>query len=159
MAGKVSECCAGQSESGICGATSALRFPTEGATGVFVFLSKTFENASTLSQARSGADPSSWVQQRTSERLYFSPPSFNDPSAMDKFLRAWRQDALNRGQHDAAIYIGDKVLALSSMVEEVTYAMSTDSPQIMMQTLSGWPRFILETTTLLVPLDYFLAKT
>ena len=33
---------------------------------------------------------------------------------MDKFLRAWRQDAVNRGQHDAAIYIGDKVLALSS---------------------------------------------
>ena len=78
---------------------------------------------------------------------------------MDKFLRAWRQDALNRGQHDAAIYIGDKVLALSSMVEEVPYAMPTDCPQIMMQTLSGWPRFILETTTLLVPLDYFLAKT
>jgi len=33
---------------------------------------------------------------------------------MDKFLRSWRQDALNRGQHDAAIYIGDKVLALTS---------------------------------------------
>lgn len=34
---------------------------------------------------------------------------------MDKYLRNWRQDALNKGQHDAAIYIGDKVLALSSM--------------------------------------------
>ena len=33
---------------------------------------------------------------------------------MEKFLRSWRQDALNRGQHDAAVYIGDKVLALSS---------------------------------------------
>lgn len=33
---------------------------------------------------------------------------------MEKFLRSWRQDALNRGQHDAAIYIGDKVLALTS---------------------------------------------
>lgn len=33
---------------------------------------------------------------------------------MEKFLRNWRQDALNRGQHDAAIYIGDKVLALTS---------------------------------------------
>jgi anaphase-promoting complex subunit 6 len=33
---------------------------------------------------------------------------------MEKFLRTWRQDALNRGQHDAAIYIGDKVLALTS---------------------------------------------
>lgn len=34
---------------------------------------------------------------------------------MDKYLRVWRQDALNKGQHDAAIYIGDKVLALTSM--------------------------------------------
>ena len=33
---------------------------------------------------------------------------------MEKFLRSWRQDALNRGQHDAAIYIGDKALALTS---------------------------------------------
>ncbi|ETN36550.1 uncharacterized protein HMPREF1541_08828 [Cyphellophora europaea CBS 101466] len=33
---------------------------------------------------------------------------------MDKFLRTWRQDALNRGQHDAAVYVGDKVLALSN---------------------------------------------
>lgn len=34
---------------------------------------------------------------------------------MDIYLRKWRQDALNRGQHYAAIYIGDKVLALTSM--------------------------------------------
>jgi anaphase-promoting complex subunit 6 len=34
---------------------------------------------------------------------------------MDKYLRSWRQEALNKGQHDAAIYIGDKVLALTSM--------------------------------------------
>ncbi|KIW79535.1 hypothetical protein Z517_06147 [Fonsecaea pedrosoi CBS 271.37] len=33
---------------------------------------------------------------------------------MDKYLRTWRQDALNKGQHDAAIYIGDKVLALTN---------------------------------------------
>ncbi|OOG00048.1 hypothetical protein ASPCADRAFT_512594 [Aspergillus carbonarius ITEM 5010] len=33
---------------------------------------------------------------------------------MEKFLRSWRQDALNRGQHDAAIYIGDKVFALTN---------------------------------------------
>lgn len=34
---------------------------------------------------------------------------------MERYLRSWRQDALNRGQHDSAIYIGDKVLALTSM--------------------------------------------
>ncbi|KIW54181.1 hypothetical protein PV05_06558 [Exophiala xenobiotica] len=33
---------------------------------------------------------------------------------MDKYLRTWRQDALNKGQNDAAIYIGDKVLALTN---------------------------------------------
>lgn len=39
---------------------------------------------------------------------------------MEKFLRTWRQDALNRGQHDAAIYIGDKVLALTSKYRGVS---------------------------------------
>ena len=33
---------------------------------------------------------------------------------MDKYLRSWRQEALNKGQQDAAIYVGDKVLALTS---------------------------------------------
>src|SRR5436190_3600934 len=33
---------------------------------------------------------------------------------MESYLRSWRQDALNKGQHDSAIYIGDKVLALTS---------------------------------------------
>ncbi|PGH01391.1 hypothetical protein AJ79_07932 [Helicocarpus griseus UAMH5409] len=33
---------------------------------------------------------------------------------MESYLRSWRQDALNKGQHDAAIYIGDKVLALTN---------------------------------------------
>ncbi|KAK2763145.1 anaphase promoting complex subunit cdc16 [Arachnomyces sp. PD_36] len=33
---------------------------------------------------------------------------------MDKYLRHWRQETLNKGQHDAAIYIGDKVFALTN---------------------------------------------
>ncbi|CZS94138.1 related to anaphase control protein cut9 [Rhynchosporium agropyri] len=32
---------------------------------------------------------------------------------MEKFLREWRQDALNKHQHDSAIFIGDKLLALT----------------------------------------------
>ncbi|KAJ6155797.1 hypothetical protein N7470_006363 [Penicillium chermesinum] len=32
---------------------------------------------------------------------------------MEQYLRSWRQDAFNRGQHECAIYIGDKVLALT----------------------------------------------
>lgn len=34
--------------------------------------------------------------------------------AMEKFLREWRQDALNKAQYDSAIFIGDKLLALTS---------------------------------------------
>jgi hypothetical protein len=33
---------------------------------------------------------------------------------MEKFLRDWRQDALNKHQYDSAIFIGDKLLALTS---------------------------------------------
>ena len=34
--------------------------------------------------------------------------------AMEKFLREWRQDALNKAQYESAIFIGDKLLALTS---------------------------------------------
>jgi len=32
---------------------------------------------------------------------------------MEEFLKNWRQDALNKHQYDAAIFIGDKLLALT----------------------------------------------
>lgn len=32
---------------------------------------------------------------------------------MEKFLRNWRQDALNKAQYESAIFIGDKLLALT----------------------------------------------
>jgi hypothetical protein len=35
---------------------------------------------------------------------------------MEKFLRDWRQDALNKHQYDSAIFIGDKLLALTRML-------------------------------------------
>jgi anaphase-promoting complex subunit 6 len=34
---------------------------------------------------------------------------------METFLRGWRQDALDRHQYDSAVYVGDKLLALTSM--------------------------------------------
>ena len=34
-------------------------------------------------------------------------------SAMEQFLREWRQDALNKAQYESAIFIGDKLLALT----------------------------------------------
>ncbi|QKX63648.1 uncharacterized protein TRUGW13939_10819 [Talaromyces rugulosus] len=33
---------------------------------------------------------------------------------MEKFLRSWRQDALNRSQNETAVYVGDKILALTN---------------------------------------------
>lgn len=33
---------------------------------------------------------------------------------METFLRNWRQDALNRHQYDSAIFVGDKLLAITS---------------------------------------------
>lgn len=36
---------------------------------------------------------------------------------MENFLREWRQNALNKAQHDAAIFVGDKLLAMTSMPE------------------------------------------
>lgn len=32
---------------------------------------------------------------------------------MEKFLREWRQDALDKQQYDSAVFIGDKLLALT----------------------------------------------
>jgi hypothetical protein len=36
-------------------------------------------------------------------------------TGMEQYLREWRQDALNKAQYDAAIFIGDKLLALTGM--------------------------------------------
>ena len=32
---------------------------------------------------------------------------------MEKYLREWRQEALNRCQYDTAIFVADKLLALT----------------------------------------------
>jgi hypothetical protein len=32
---------------------------------------------------------------------------------MEKYLREWRQDAINKHQYDTAIYVADKLLALT----------------------------------------------
>lgn len=48
---------------------------------------------------------------------HFPQPSRKHASAstprMEEFLKSWRQDALNKHQYDAAIFIGDKLLALT----------------------------------------------
>ncbi|KAJ9639999.1 anaphase-promoting complex subunit Cut9 [Coniosporium tulheliwenetii] len=52
---------------------------------------------------------------------------------MEKFLRDWRQDALNKHQYESAIFIGDKLLALTSgyaltaLLQTLTDCWSADS--------------------------------
>lgn len=36
---------------------------------------------------------------------------------MESFLREWRQDALNKAQYESAIFIGDKLLAMTSQYQ------------------------------------------
>jgi anaphase-promoting complex subunit 6 len=35
---------------------------------------------------------------------------------MDKFLREWRQDAVNKHQYETAVFVADKLLALTGML-------------------------------------------
>jgi anaphase-promoting complex subunit 6 len=39
----------------------------------------------------------------------------HERAAMEKYLRDWRQEALNRHQYDTAIFVADKLLALTGM--------------------------------------------
>ena len=34
---------------------------------------------------------------------------------MDQYLRDWREDAARKNQHETAIFVGDKVLALTGV--------------------------------------------
>lgn len=43
-----------------------------------------------------------------------STDSLEDGSKMEGFLRKWRQNAFNAGQFETAIFVGDKLLALTS---------------------------------------------
>lgn len=45
-------------------------------------------------------------------RLQCLQQHFTTP--MDKYLRDWREDAVRKNQHETAIFVGDKVLALTS---------------------------------------------
>jgi hypothetical protein len=68
---------------------------------------------------------------------------------MEKFLRDWRQDALNKHQYDSAIFIGDKLLALTgSSPLPTSLRMHSNILQVTTKMPSGLPKstFPLETT-------------
>jgi hypothetical protein len=46
---------------------------------------------------------------------------------MDKFLREWRQDAVNKHQYETAVFVADKLLALTGMPPRMqTQIQTTD---------------------------------
>ena len=55
------------------------------------------------------------------------PLTASNMDGMQRYLREWRQDALNKAQYDAAIFIGDKLLALTSMPVAVPSLLATGS--------------------------------
>ena len=62
---------------------------------------------------------------------------------MERFLRDWRQDALNKAQYDSAIFIGDKLLAMTSAPTScpASYPIfSNPFPQKTITTPFGWPK-------------------
>lgn len=42
---------------------------------------------------------------------------------MEKYLREWRQDAVNKHQYDTAIFVADKLLALTGTAHALFRAM------------------------------------
>ena len=42
---------------------------------------------------------------------------------MESFLREWRQDAYNKAQYESAIFIGDKLLALTSELVPAIFSL------------------------------------
>jgi hypothetical protein len=45
---------------------------------------------------------------------------------MEKYLRDWRQEALNRHQYDTAIFVADKLYALTSMLHRLSHSTCAD---------------------------------
>jgi len=62
---------------------------------------------------------------------------------MEKFLRDWRQDALNKHQYDSAIFIGDKLLALTQNDKDAFWlAQSISLPAIILARRASCPNKI-----------------
>ena len=81
---------------------------------------------------------------------------------MEEFLRGWRQDALNKHQYDSAIFIGDKLLALTSTWHSRPVARNEirrgegvmlvlTMAQMTTRTPFGWLRFTFRPATIHAP--------
>jgi hypothetical protein len=76
---------------------------------------------------------------------------------MEQFLREWRKDALNKNQHDAAIFIGDKLLALTSecMLYDIVLYILILRLQIVTKTLGGLLKSISRQAITLAPKAFY----
>lgn len=48
---------------------------------------------------------------------------------MQNFLREWRKDAMNKAQYESAIFIGDKLLAMTSEIFQSLFQTSFQANQ------------------------------
>lgn len=80
---------------------------------------------------------------------------------MEEFLKSWRQDALNKHQYDAAIFIGDKLMALTGTPLHSPHALPKLAYRIQVtpKMHSGSPKYILAQAITTEPKVSLLAMT
>lgn len=63
---------------------------------------------------------------------------------MQQLLKDWRQDAMHKHQYESAIYIGDKLLAITSKQINMIRKHRADVRQMILTTLSSLPKSIFQ---------------
>ena len=62
---------------------------------------------------------------------------------MQQLLKDWRQDAMHKHQYESAIYVGDKLLAITSrQVNPICNSRGTHVRQMILMTPSSLPKSI-----------------
>ena len=67
---------------------------------------------------------------------------------MQQLLRDWRQDAMHKHQYESAIYIGDKLLAITSKQVNTVLKRRADVRQMILTTPSSLPKSISQPETI-----------
>ena len=82
------------------------------------------------------------------------------PATMERFLREWRQDAASRNQYESAIFVGDKLLALTGRPWMVPRRRTADHGyQTATKTRSAWQSSISSPAITTVRKASSLGKT
>lgn len=70
---------------------------------------------------------------------------------MENYLRRWAQDSLNKHQYDTAVYVYDKLLALTSMSLCCTNHITTDRAKMTRQMRCNWRKLTSPPATTSAP--------